>query len=83
MSYTLMYTMVTSITAQFGVYAQPSILMGYSYNGANAVLMMYIKDTAFSQGVAGMASAMALILGCIIMVVSFIQIRMMLRNNKG
>ena len=83
MSYTLMYTMVTSVTAQFGVYAQPNILMGYSYNGANAVLMMYIKDTAFQQGVAGMASAMALILGSIIMVVSYLQIRMMLSDNKA
>lgn len=83
MSYTLMYTMVTSITAQFGVYAQPNILMGYSYNGANAVLMMYIKDTAFQQGVAGMASAMALILGSIIMVVSYLQIRMMLSDKKA
>ena len=51
--------------------------MGYEYQGANAVLLMYIRDAAFKQGIAGIASAMSLILAASIMAVSFIQIRMM------
>ena len=77
MQYPLMYTLVTTVVAQFNVYGQPKLLLDYKNSGANAVLLMYIRDTAFSQGVAGIASAMALILGLIIMVVSYFQIRMM------
>ncbi len=76
-SYPLMYTLVTTIIAQFNVYGQPNLLMGYEYQGANAVLLMYIRDAAFQQGIAGIASAMSMILAALIMVVSFIQIRMM------
>ena len=38
---------------------------------------MYIRDAAFQQGIAGIASSMSLILAAVIMVVSSIQIRMM------
>lgn len=82
MSYPLMYTLVTTLIAQFNVYGQPNLLTGYEYNGANAVLLMYIRDTAFTQQIAGVSSAMALILGLTIMCVSFFQIRMM-RGDSG
>ncbi|MBR5225781.1 MAG: sugar ABC transporter permease [Clostridia bacterium] len=83
MSYTLMYTFVTTVISHFNVYGQPNLMMGYNYEGANAVLMMYIKDTAFTQGVAGIASAMALILAAVIMVVAWIQLRMMMKDSKN
>lgn len=83
MSYPMMYTLVTTLVAQFNVYGQPNLLMGYEYSGANAVLMMYVKDTAFMQGVAGIASSMALVLAAVIMVVAMIQIRMMRGDAKG
>ena len=83
MSYPMMYTLVTTIIAQFNVYGQPQMMMDYSYDGDNAVLMMYIKDAAFAQNVAGIASAMALILAAIIMVVAAIQIRIMFKDSKG
>ena len=83
MSYPMMYTLVTTIIAQFNVYGQPQMMMGYNYDGANAVLMMYIKDTAFAQGVAGIASAMALILAAVIMVVAAIQVRVMFNDSKN
>lgn len=82
MSYPLMYTLVTTLIAQFNVYGQPNLLTGYGYNGANAVLLMYIRDTAFKQQVAGISSAMALILGLTIMCVSFFQIRMMRGDSR-
>ena len=82
MSYPLMYTFVTTLIAQFNVYGQPNLLTGYNYDGANAVLLMYIRDTAFTQQVAGIASAEALILGVTIMIVSFLQIRMMRGDER-
>lgn len=75
--YPLSYTLITTVIAQFNIYAQPDMLLSYANSGSNAVLMMYIKDTAFNQSVAGIASAMALILGLIIMVISSVQIRLM------
>ena len=81
MSYPLMYTLITTLIAQFNVYGQPNLLTEYSYNGANAVLLMYIRDAAFKQQVAGISSSMALILGLTIMCVSFLQIRLMRGDN--
>ena len=77
-----MYTLVTTLIAQFNVYGQPNLLTGYDYNGATAVLLMYIRDAAFTQQIAGIASAMALILGVTIMCVSFFQIRMMRGDSR-
>lgn len=81
MRYPLMYTLVTQVVAQFNVFAQPDLLTKYDYGAGNAVLMMYIRDTAFGQGVAGIASAMALVLGVVIMAITSVQIRIMRENN--
>ena len=80
MKYPLSYTLTTTLIAQFNVYAQVDILLGYNNSEANAVLMMYIKDTAFSQQVAGIASAMALILGLCIALFTLLQVRVMRQN---
>lgn len=80
--YPLMYTLVTSCVAQFNIYGQPDILLGFSNAESNAVLLQYIFENSVKKQVAGMSSAMAVILGLCIMLVSFIQIRMMVRNNR-
>ena len=82
MRYPLMYTLVTSVIAQFNLYGQPDILVGFSNAEANAVLLQYIYENSVKKQVAGMSSAMAVILGLCIMVVTFIQMRMMVRNNQ-
>lgn len=81
MRYPLMYTFVTTVIAQFNIYGQPDILVGFNNQEANAVLLMYVYENAVKKQVAGMSSAMALILGLCIMAVSFVQMRMMLRNQ--
>lgn len=81
MRYPLMYTLITSMVAQFNIFGQPDILVGFSNDGANAVLLQYIYENAVKNQAAGMSSAMAFLLGLIIMVVSFIQVRLMVRNN--
>lgn len=78
----LLYTVVMTTIAQFNVYGQPLMLTGGGPNNSTRVLLMYIQQNAFGSGqsIAGMASAMAVILGLCIMVVSFIQFRF-LRNK--
>ena len=83
MRYPLMYTLVTSVVAQFNIFGQPDILVGFSNGEANAVLLQYIYENSVKKQVAGMSSAMAVILGLCIMVVSFIQMRMMVKNQEG
>ena len=83
MVYPLMYTLVTAVVAQFNIFGQPDILVGFSNGEANAVLLQYIYENSVKKQVAGMSSAMAVILGLCIMVVSFIQMRMMVKNQEG
>ena len=47
------------------------------------MLLQYIYENSVKKQVAGMSSAMAVILGLCIMVVSFIQMRMMVKNQEG
>ena len=82
MTYPLMYTLVTAVVAQFNIYGQPDILVGFSNAEANSVLLQYIYENSVKKQVAGMSSAMAVILGLCIMVVSFIQMRMMVKNAQ-
>lgn len=82
MKYPLTYTLVVTMVAQFNIYGQPYMLTGFNNNEANAVLLMYIQENAVKKQVAGMSAAMAVILGCCIMAVSFIQMRV-LRSNAA
>lgn len=81
MRYPLMYTLVVSVVAQFNIYGQPLILTGFNNQEANAVLLMYVYENAVKKQVAGMSAAMALILGLCIMVVSYVQMRVMRSNT--
>ena len=82
MRYPLMYTLVTSVVAQFNIFGQPDILVGFSNGEANAVLLQYIYENSVKKQVAGMSSAMAVILGLCIMAVTFVQMRMMVKNAQ-
>lgn len=78
----ILYTLVMTTIAQFNVYGQPLMLTGGGPNNSTRVLLMYIQQNAFGSGqsIAGIASAMAVILGLCIMVVSAIQFKL-LRNG--
>lgn len=75
MKYQLLFTTVMTTIAQFNIYGQPLMLTGGGPNNSTRVLMMYIQNNAFGSGVsvAGMASAMAVLLGIIIMIFSALQ----------
>lgn len=81
----LLYTLVITVAGSFNVYGQPLMLTQQGVGGAPKVnvLIMYIKNLAFGSGqsIAGMASAMAIILGAFILVVSLIQFRLVSKDE--
>jgi len=78
----ILYTLVMTTIAQLNVFGQPMMLTSGGPNSSTAVLLMFIRENAFGSGqsIAGISSAMAVILGLCIMVVSVIQFRL-LRNQ--
>ncbi|MFP5115375.1 carbohydrate ABC transporter permease [Bacillaceae bacterium C204] len=73
--YQILFTTVMTTIAQFNVYGQPLMLTGGGPSDSTHVLLMYIQENAFGSGlsIAGISSAMAVMLGVCIMVVSAIQ----------
>lgn len=80
----LLFTTVMTTIAQFNIYGQPLMLTGGGPNNSTRVLMMYIQENAFgsSTSVAGMSSAMAVLLGLAIMIVSIFQFVSMKKLEK-
>lgn len=80
----LLYTIVMSTAGAFNVYAQPLMVTQGGPEQTTHVLMMYIRTLAFGQGqsVAGMAAAMSILLGLVIIVIAAFQFRLMYRNAK-
>ncbi|MCM2677379.1 carbohydrate ABC transporter permease [Alkalicoccobacillus plakortidis] len=78
----LIFTLVMTTAGSFNVFAQPLMMTSGGPQQSTTVLMMYIRDLAFSHGqsIAGMASAMAVMLGLVILVISAIQYYLMNRN---
>ncbi|MBC2047226.1 carbohydrate ABC transporter permease [Listeria booriae] len=79
----LLYTVVMTTIAQFNVYGQPLMLTKGGPSGSTSVLLMYIQQNAFGTGqsIAGIASAMAVILGLCIMAVSAVQFFFLQNKN--
>jgi multiple sugar transport system permease protein len=76
----ILYTLVLTTILQFNIIGQPMMITGGGPGGSTTVLLMYINEIAFGRGspsIAGIASAMAIILGLCIMLVSFIQFRVL------
>lgn len=75
--YPLFFTTLTTTIAQFNIYGQPLMLTGGGPNHSTRVLMMYIQQNAFGKGTstAGMSSAMAVLMGVVLMCLSAVQYR--------
>ncbi|CAM4474361.1 carbohydrate ABC transporter permease [Paenibacillus tarimensis] len=78
----LIYTFVMTTAGAFNVFGQPLMLTDGGPRESTTVLMMYIRQLAFGHGdsIAGMASAMAVLLGVVILVISALQYYVMNRN---
>ncbi|MCK0472887.1 carbohydrate ABC transporter permease [Halalkalibacter sp. APA_J-10(15)] len=81
----LIYTLIMTTAGAFNVFAQPLMMTEGGPRQSTTVLMMYIRDLAFSHGesIAGMASAMAVLLGLVILVISAIQYYLMNRHSTS
>ena len=75
----ILYTTVMTTTACFNIYGQPLMLTEGGPNSSTSVLMMYIRNLAFGTGesIAGMGSAMAMLLGLVIFIISLTQLKFM------
>lgn len=74
---------ITTIIASFNVFGQVDILTGGGPNESTSVLMMYIRGQAFGANAKpGLASAMAIVLGLIIIVIGIIQNIITNRKDK-
>ncbi|MCR4694305.1 MAG: sugar ABC transporter permease [Pseudobutyrivibrio sp.] len=80
----LLFTTVTTTVAQFNIYGQPLMLTGGGPNNSTRVMMMYIQENAFGKGIstAGMSSAMATLMGLVIIAVSAVQLVINRRNAR-
>lgn len=79
----ILYTLVVTTIGHFNVYGQPLMLTRGGPNNSTRVLLMYIQENAFGSGqsIAGIASAMAIILGIFIMLVSAIQFKLLKKKD--
>lgn len=79
----LFYTTIMTTGGAFNVWGQPQMLTGGGPAYTSQVLLMDIRNLAFPQGpsAAGMASAMALLLGIILMLISLVQIFFMNKED--
>ncbi len=78
----LIYTFVMTTAGAFNVFGQPLMMTDGGPRQSTHVLMMYIRQLAFGNGesIAGMASAMAVLLGIVILIISALQYYVMNRN---
>jgi multiple sugar transport system permease protein len=77
----LVYIFIMTTLASFNVFGQPQLATGGGPNESTTVLMMYIRNIAFGGGRPnpGIATAMAVILGIIMIMISIAQTRIIKR----
>lgn len=73
---------ITTTVAEFNVYGQPLMLTGGGPSESTYSLIMYIRDYLFTRNLSGLVSAMGLLLGVILIVLSILQ-NVMLKERKG
>lgn len=77
----LIYITIMTTIASFNVFGQPQLATGGGPEESTTVLMMYIRNIAFGGGRPnpGIATAMTVILGLIMITISIIQVRIIRR----
>ncbi len=73
LKFPLVYSFITGTIGAFNVFGQPYLYV--ATKGTYETVIMEIKDYAFEQQMAGIASAMSVLLGLLIVLVSFIQFK--------
>lgn len=77
------YCLIMTMISCFNVYVQPLMFSGGGPNETTRVMIMYIMDYAFGSGapMAGMASAMSVLLGLVIFAISAVQYKVMNKED--
>jgi multiple sugar transport system permease protein len=81
----MLFVVVMTTIASFNIFGQPHIATRGGPGDDTKVLMMYIREVAFTGGdpKAGMASAMSLIMALFMIVISVIQFKLMNKDNES
>lgn len=79
----MLFVMITSTIASFNIYAQPFLLTRGGPGDTTRVLLMNVLDHAFIRKEVGSASAMAIMMALIIMVISVVQYRLTYGRKEG
>lgn len=79
----MLFVVVTSTIASFNIYGQPYLMTGGGPGDSTEVLLMGIVEQAFEQRQLGSASAMAIVMALIMIVVSIIQFKLSNPTKKG
>lgn len=78
----MLFVMITSTIASFNIYAQPFLLTRGGPGDTTRVLLINVLDQAFVRKDIGSASAMAILMALLIMLVSVVQFRLTNRKEK-
>ncbi|WP_163538454.1 sugar ABC transporter permease [Gracilibacillus sp. YIM 98692] len=79
----MLFVVITSTIASFNVYGQPYLMTRGGPGDSTEVLLMSIVDQAFNQRELGSASAMAILMALIMIVVSIIQFKISSPKKQG
>lgn len=81
----MVYILITTTIASFNLYGQPLVFANGGPNKSSSTFAMFIQGYAFGKGtsVAGIASAMGVILGLMVMAVATVQLYSMRKEEKG
>ncbi|MBE0701236.1 MAG: sugar ABC transporter permease [Acholeplasmataceae bacterium] len=79
----MLIVMITTVLASFGIYGQPDLLTNGGPDFSTTVLMMRIRPLAFGPNARpGIATAMAVSMGLIMIIVSIFQVRFMRKRGE-
>lgn len=78
----MLFVMITSTIASFNIYAQPFLLTRGGPGSTTKVLLINVLDQAFVRKDIGSASAMAILMALLIMVISVVQFRITNRKEQ-
>ena len=78
----ILYTVILTTIAQLNIFGQPLMLTGGGPNFSTDMLLMVIARNAFGAGpsIAGISSAMAVMLGLVIMTISIVQYKLLQKD---
>lgn len=79
----MLFVMITSTIASFNIYAQPFLLTRGGPGDTTRVLLMNVLDHAFNRKEVGSASAMAIMMALLIMIISLVQYRLTYGRKEG